>query len=221
MAQKLIAEVNYSHPKSVLRNLIPTIKALGSGKRVGTLAADMPEANPKKKSDAPRKEIDHSEVFSLLRMWCRERQFHPPSDDVQIQWLPQVSVQGIVYRRKDDLPRDCHIVIGDITNGQWCAADIIDIFHFVSDTVDGDGRHEERTFLVLREYEELNARHTAIDQYRKFPIVGGKVFYNRFKRHRTLLSVDEPFAHFVKTAQVYESRISEPHFHACPLDKVK
>ncbi len=56
------------------------------------------------------------------------------------------------------------------------------------------------------------------DHYRKFPISGGRIYYDE-TRSAELVTDQSLLGHFALTPQV-STKISKRHFHSLPLDKV-
>lgn len=100
-------------------------------------------------------------------------------------------------------------------DGTWSAGRIRKIFSH---------RHPNtseyvRTFFVIEEYAPLRPSDIPFDIYRRFPILGGRIFYNKFKGSLVLRSTDEILGHFGHTHREFEG-IEEDCIHVYPFIKV-
>jgi hypothetical protein len=157
------------------------------------------------------------EYHSLLRQWLLS---HDP--DVSVTNIPlRASMRakfqrfGQVFQAVMSSPRDSYIMYKDSTSGTRAAGCIRDIFTHAryrhgSATVD--------TFFIVDTYMPLSSVHAEIDPYRQFPIVGGRLFYNSFLPHPTIILASDVMCHFACTVHDVPG-IDEKCIHALPFDK--
>lgn len=81
-----------------------------------------------------------------------------------------------------------------------------------------DGSVQARTFFVVLPYLALSREHALLDNFRQFPITGGRLFYKKFGMP-ILLSSEDIMFHFVYSTQDLPGS-AERCIHALPLDKV-
>lgn len=77
------------------------------------------------------------------------------------------------------------------------------------------------TFLVMKPLRELSKEDAALDPYRRYPGVGGSLYYDAYEPS-LVLRTDDVISHFAMTAMDHLSdvRFKSPCVHVRPLDKV-
>ena len=78
---------------------------------------------------------------------------------------------------------------------------------------------EKITFVLVDVYAPVSGEDARVDYFRRFPIGGGGLFYQRVQR-KVLLPSDKILGHFLYTGQNWKA-IKELHFHALPLVRVR
>lgn len=144
--------------------------------------------------------------------------------------LSQCQYRGIWYRRarpsnsptqpgKTFLPhRDSHILIksGALPRPIPCSIQTIFAHRHIAP---GSAEPVIETYVVVREYLQLTSEHAALDQWRGFPISGGRLYYDRLEKSARIVNVRHVVGHFAKTPyQAGElSGINQPLIHVLPL----
>lgn len=225
-AQKLKAIINDGQEGQLLRDKIPLLREAGSTNSIGTFEIDMvdqyntietPHPTIIRPSKAPKATtVDY--VKAALKKWCEKRKFTYSTST--IEWVKSFEFHGVTFTTSTHKKKDSHVVIGgkQVREQKWHAADIQHALNFTYTAQ--EGIRESQILLVTRRYATLSPDDTVRDNYRKYPIVGGMIFYDRHEKDRDLVSLDRLICHFVKTRGV-SSYIKEKHFHASPLDKVR
>ncbi|KAF8573907.1 hypothetical protein K439DRAFT_1373970 [Ramaria rubella] len=87
----------------------------------------------------------------------------------------------------------------------------------------GNPKPVVETYLIVREYEELTAEHASFDYWRRYPISGGKLYYNALKTNPQVVNVKNVGGHFAMTpfAAGDVVGIDEACIHILPLVWVK
>ena len=160
-----------------------------------------------------------NEYHDLLQRWIHHREggsnFREPSSR-RVVFMTKFQRFGQVYQTATSSPRDSYIIYKNLSSTPLeCAGRIRDIFSHTRSTKDGNSRTE--TFFVIDPYERLSPSHAKFDLYRKYPIVGGEIFYNSFYSP-VIISSSDLVCHFARTPQE-QTGIKLECFHALPLDK--
>lgn len=81
----------------------------------------------------------------------------------------------------------------DFPQGDWRIGCIQSIFQYSEDNSEGSNL---QTFIVVDEYRPLNAGHIPFDHFRKFPLLGGRIYYEKFRSTPVLLAIEDVLGHF-------------------------
>ena len=108
--------------------------------------------------------------------------------------------------------RDSHVVIGGGIPGNWYAGKIKQIFEYPS-------RPPSNVYFAIQRFRELSAQEASQDPYRRFPLVGGRLYHPELEDKIEVVPSQEIIAHFAHTPQD-EQDFGFPCFHALPLGKV-
>lgn len=166
-----------------------------------------------------------TQVYELLFNWMRRqdvRGSHSSQEHCSarafirshIKWLGQTfSVQS-----GDKLMSNSLVIFPDEKgNEKWSAGGIRKIFsHTHQDVL---GSKKTLTFFLIEEYSGLREDHIQFDNYRKFPALGGRIFYNTFNAQLILLPTEEILGHFGYTARKFQG-IEDDCIHVYPFTKV-
>ncbi|KAI0822496.1 hypothetical protein BC628DRAFT_1281695, partial [Trametes gibbosa] len=133
------------------------------------------------------------------------------------QEVSSIQIGGVRFRSKDAAPKDSNAMcIVGIAGASPTATRIKKIFRYTYR--DSDGKSVEGTYLFVLPYAELSAEDAPLDPYRKYPFVGGQLYYND---HLTgvVITPDRVVSHFARTP-VTMPGIAAQCIHALSLDKV-
>lgn len=108
--------------------------------------------------------------------------------------------------------RDSHVVVGGGIPGDWCAGKIKQIFEYPL-------RPPSKVYFAIQRFRELSAQEASQDPYRRFPLVGGRLYHPELEDKIEVVPSQEIIAHFAHTPQD-EGDFDFPCFHALPLGKV-
>lgn len=136
-----------------------------------------------------------------------------------IKWLGQTfNTHTIPLLETDRVIGNSLIVFPDENgDGSWAAGRISEIFSHTHQ--DSTGADKTFTFFVIEQYSALREDHIQFDNYRKFPVLGGRIFYNAFNPQLVLRSAEEILGHFGYTARNFPG-IEEDCIHVYPFIKV-
>ena len=81
----------------------------------------------------------------------------------------------------------------DFPQGDWRIGCIQSIFQYDGDTSKGSN---SQTFIVVDEYRPLSPAHIPFDHFRKFPLLGGRLYYEKFRSKPVLLAIEDVLGHF-------------------------
>ncbi|KAF5328988.1 hypothetical protein D9611_013480 [Ephemerocybe angulata] len=97
----------------------------------------------------------------------------------------------------------------------WVPGTILNLF---SHTRVSDGVEITQTFAIISPYEELTVQDTQNDHYRRYPIVAGRLVYNRHQRARYLVPFSDVISHLVTEVQDIQG-IDRKCLLVLPLDR--
>jgi len=106
---------------------------------------------------------------------------------------------------------DSHVVFG---RGDWSAGKIQQIFAYPSELPS-----KLEAYFVIQRFKELSDQEALRDPYRKYPLVGGRLYHLELEDKIEVVPSQEIIAHFAHTLH-NEEDFGFPCFHALPLDKV-
>jgi len=159
-------------------------------------------------------------VFQLLNRWLKEHD-DDSLDNEQID--RRVFRRSRVQRVGQDFATaktsigDSHIIIQDPSNPlDWHAGSIVEIFSHTREQTDGS--LVTQTFAAVATYLPLSPRDVLEDHYRQYPVIGARLFYNRFGEELQLVELNTIKCHF--GAYVTKSSTNEELLLTLPLDKV-
>jgi hypothetical protein len=163
-------------------------------------------------------------TYALLRQWLSRNDpamvDRPVLNAVRVR--TKVERLGEIFQTNSSSPVNSRVIynqpatLGD-PNQMWSAGEITTIFtHTQSQTT---GPPKTKTFFVVDKYRPLSSNHALLDHYRAFPIIGGSLFYNAFKKRPELVCIDDVRCQFVYTQQDVPG-IANATIHALPFDKV-
>jgi len=109
--------------------------------------------------------------------------------------------------------RDSHVVVGSGIPGEWYAGKIKQIFEYPI-------RPPSKVYFAIQRFRELSAKEASQDPYRRFPLVGGRLYHPELEDRIEVVPSQEIIAHFAHTPQD-ERDFDFPCFHALPLGKVR
>ena len=125
------------------------------------------------------------------------------------------SYRGAIFSPYLFSDRDSHVVIGRAgirIPSDWYAGKIKQIFTYPFSS-------PSRVYFVIQKFRELSSQEGLQDPYRRFPLVGGRLYHPELEDEIELVTSQEIIAHFAHTPHD-ERDFGFPCFHALPLDKV-
>lgn len=206
-------------------------KAYGTGNQ-GTLFSDMLAVGVSAKdldTMTSWKLLESTELAettaALLSSWLKHH-YHswPPPQSKSSCVFKTKQVNAIqsrdnVYKVSDVSERDSLVIFTKEGSSSWFAGQVEEIFLYGYQ--DGASIVLAECFLVLAEFGDLPTDYESLDPYRRFPIVGGRLFHTTRKKERILVpfhNVSCPFAMTPHTLQTDVGAFS--CVHVLPLDKV-
>ncbi|GBE86757.1 hypothetical protein SCP_0906380 [Sparassis crispa] len=213
-----------SLPQSISSIIAPFISSFQSEHR-GTLLQDMlafedPLGDPDLDNDELEEETrDFSRLgdqeWNALQSWFAGHNFIRPHINRYVVRNKKLEVQDDIYKPVTTSRGDSYIVFQCADDADWRAGRVVDIFTHSYRQENIDVR---RNFLLVEEYIALEIRHIQFDPYRKFPFVGGRLFYDKVRDQLIVLEVDEITCHFAHTRRTTPS-IDIDCVHVLPLNK--
>lgn len=188
----------------------------------GSLTADMAEFSS---DSTPRSSCEAGEgsmvtpaprpLREALQRWAVQQpdalDLIPPT---VVSYDKRVDISGTTYRPHNIAWGDSFILVG--TEVDWNPARIHSIFSVEMPRASG---REIITLLSVSRFRPLSLSDAVFDDYRAFPYAGGRIYYCE-ELPQEVIGQGEVLSHFAYTPNVCE-RISEEHFHALPLTRVR
>ncbi|KAH9855542.1 hypothetical protein C2E23DRAFT_684025, partial [Lenzites betulinus] len=216
--------------------------------RSTTEDTSLPQARPFKSSrPAPLEDEVYAALLERLSLpgqdcvYMDERQFYverPPGK----RPLPRVAVlcssipiSGVLYKPSTRAAGDGNIMFRHPLLGSNPQPGHIEkiILHTRQDT---GGKDISESFIYVKRLKALNALDASLDPFRRYPTVGGRLYYRSFEDKTLVLRAWDIISHFASTTmdhlvvQVpgaldatkhHPCRISKPCVHVRPLDRVR
>lgn len=121
---------------------------------------------------------------------------------------------GAIYSTASFSVRDSHVVIGKEFPSDWYAGKIKQIFTYPFGSVESQG-----TYIVVQKFKELSPQEAKDDPYRRYPMVGGRLYHAELEEQIEVVTAQDVIGHFAYTPHG-ENEFKFPCFHALPLNKV-
>ena len=132
--------------------------------------------------------------------------------------LGKLQDRGATYRPMNASDGDSNVIFTLNGGHKWRAGRVSRIFCYYKHV--REGVKIMQNFLLVKEYARLKGSHAILDPYRKFPIAGGRLFYEEFRPTIRLLTVSDISCQYALTPrQLPKTSIS--CVHVLPLDKVR
>jgi hypothetical protein len=213
--QQLRALISKQSLPPALHPLVDLFKSCFQPKMRGTLFTDISAFTASAHPPSASREYPLTlEVRSGLLSWFSDNQLqmHVPYNATPIK---SILHRGASYKPAKVSKGDSNVLIENVP-GDWRAARIHSIF-----TVKAfEGQiQENRTFIAVQKFARLSSADAVHDLYRRYPLVGGRIYYDELHPKIEVVMLDEITAHFAMTPQVC-SKIKRPHIHVLPLDRV-
>jgi hypothetical protein len=157
-------------------------------------------------------------AYQLLRNWIRHKDPDMRNEPIVSNAFSRTSIGrlGQLFQTSNISASNSQVVF-TTTSGEWSAGTISEIFTHTRRRQSGQVITE--TFVLVQELASLSASQVHLDNYRKFPVVGGRLFHNRTNYSPTLLNMNEIDCHFVSCQEKIPG-ISRSCILALPLDQV-
>ncbi|KAI0278109.1 hypothetical protein BC826DRAFT_1113528 [Russula brevipes] len=120
---------------------------------------------------------------------------------------------GVIFSPSSFSFRDSNVVIGQEIPGDWCAGQIKQIFTFPF-------APPSEVYFVVQKFKELSPQEAAQDPYRRYPLVGGRLYHPELEDEIEVVTSQEILAHFAHTPHDKQT-FGFPCFHVLPLNKVR
>ena len=123
--------------------------------------------------------------------------------------------RGAIFSPTTFSIRDSHVVVGKEFPGDWHAGKIKQIFTYPFDLPES-----QETYIVVQKFKELSSQEAMQDPYRRYPMVGGRIYHSELEEQIEVVMVQDVIAHFAYTPHDGGQVFGFPCFHALPLNKV-
>ena len=121
--------------------------------------------------------------------------------------------RGAIFSPSSFSVRDSYVIIAKSAPLDWYAGTIKQIFTYPS------GQSSD-IYFVIRGFDELSNEEASQDLYRRYPLVGGRLYHPELNDEIEVVPSHKITAHFAHTP--YDRKeFGFPCFHALPLDKVR
>jgi hypothetical protein len=185
----------------------------------GTLLSDIKAFTRPLSHDPPRGKASLHDLgpidYKLLKEWATRNsvaldssRYGTAHESLVLRGVRYESQMAKLESSSQRIIPESHIAFGASVPHEWKAGRIEKIFV-----------HSEETFLLIRPFKELDDLDSRHDHYRRFPIAGGRVYYQSMDPTIVIHRADIR-AHIAYVPSVCE-QISSAHFLALPLDRVR
>ncbi|KAI0055727.1 hypothetical protein BV25DRAFT_1873038 [Artomyces pyxidatus] len=131
-----------------------------------------------------------------------------------------ISISGILYRPQPLSKGDGYVLYRpNRCQNERCAGRIVQIFSIGKPAVDSDDQKYTEVYIALERLVDLEDSDAALDVYRRFPLAGGRLYYNRYHDFVDVIRPAEIISHFAHT-ELNIDGIAEKCVHALSLDRV-
>jgi hypothetical protein len=170
--------------------------------------------------------LDHLEEFLIRTGKLQGTRQCSGSGDVQCTTMYAKARQynkfthrGAIFSPVSFSVRDSYVAIATATPldwyaGDWYAGTIKQIFTYPS-----EWSSESDVYFVIQKFCELSNQEALRDPYRRYPLVGGRLYHTELNDEIEIVPSQKIIAHFAHTPYDREE-FGFPCFHALPLDKV-
>ena len=124
--------------------------------------------------------------------------------------------RGVIFSPASFSNRDSHVVIGKAFPGDWYAGKIKQIFTYPFGL---PGSQDGEAYIVVQKFKELSVQEAVQDPYRRYPMVGGRLYHSELEEQFEVVTVQDVIAHFAYIPHD-GLEFGFPCFHALPLNKV-
>ncbi|KAI0324440.1 hypothetical protein GY45DRAFT_1262843 [Cubamyces sp. BRFM 1775] len=128
-----------------------------------------------------------------------------------------IIINGMHYRTKDSSSRDSNIQYRSGSNRALCTGQILNIFTHRRKIASGD--FIEETLLTVSKLQELTDEDARVDTFRKFPYVGGCLYYDGIVDEAVIIRPLDVQCHVARTPLRIPG-ITRACVHILPLDRV-
>ena len=133
----------------------------------------------------------------------------------------EVQINGVRFQPVSASSGNCNAIYYFPSSQEPIPGQIVEIFLHTRRL--SDKETIEETFLVARPYIPLSHTEAKHDNYRRYPLVGGSLYYDKFQETTHILRPRDVKCHFAmtKVAKLDERNAYEtPRIHVLPLDRV-
>lgn len=234
MNQRLIGIINTFGLNSSLERLVTAFAQHFGAKEMGTLMSDMRafESSPQSMDQHQSKNAEKLDrlICELLQAYETGSGVHGlgNSAGTNVQsWRQAVrlgikhenfSRYGVSFSATNRVQQDSYVAVGRRVPDDWHAAHILSIFTYTHKGPTWELMGHTETYFVVQKYEELTPMDATRDPYRKFPVIGGRLYYDKVKAPE-LVTPEEILCHFAYTPFEHP-HIAPACIHALPLDRV-
>ncbi|KAH9161034.1 hypothetical protein EDB89DRAFT_810456 [Lactarius sanguifluus] len=200
-----------------LRGLISSFEQLGQppttpGRPTWRLSQPHCEGNRLRRLDGCGRTVGHLARGGMLaRAGSPQAFYESTTTPGKAKQYDKFSHRGAIFSPSSFSIRDSHVVIVDRISGDWHAGKIKQIF-----TV--PFRPSSEAYFVVQRFKEFSAQEAQRDPYRRYPLVGGRLYHPELEDEIEVVAAQEVIAHFARTP--YDGQaFGIPCFHALPLDR--
>lgn len=167
--------------------------------------------------------LDHLEEFLIRTGKLQGTRHGTGSSDVQCtttyakaRQYNKFTHRGAIFSPVSFSVRDSYVVVATATPLDWYAGTIKQIFAYPSKW---SSNSESDVYFVIQKFGELSNQEALRDPYRRYPLVGGRLYHTELNDEIEVVPSQKITAHFAHTPYDREE-FGFPCFHALPLDKV-
>ncbi|TFY77450.1 hypothetical protein EWM64_g6562 [Hericium alpestre] len=131
--------------------------------------------------------------------------FVPPD----VTFYSRIFISGVTYRPSSHFPKDSNVIY--CSRDGEIAARIRHIFR-------SEGQSDQ-TYIIVQRVCELSDAHAVYDNYRKFLMGTGKLYYNRYEPTVEAITADKIVCHFAKTI-LHFPEAGGSCMHVLPLQRM-
>jgi len=130
----------------------------------------------------------------------------------------KVTISGVSYQPYELSSKNSNVLFQRTASSRPIAGRIREVYRHSRKMP--SGQMAEETFLVVDQYAELSPSDAAHDHYRRYPLVGGRLYYDGVHPDTCLVRPSAILCHCAKTPTT-SAFINHPLLHLLPLDRVR
>ncbi|SRR6266404_1049041 len=147
---------------------------------------------------------------SVVKNLQQHLHYRPILPNLKVMEHDKFVHRGFVFSPSSFSLRDSRVAINKGGCGDWYAGEIKQIFTIGASS---------NAYFVIQKFRELSAQRAQRDPYRRYPLVGGRLYHPEIEGEIDVVTSQEIISHFAHTP-FDEEKFGFPCFHALPLNKV-